>query len=80
MTTNQIAGAVSGQPFDRMLSVKEVAEVFSISVREVWRKVDRGDLPRPVKVGRLCRWLGTEIHKVIERLKQQRDGGKGGAR
>jgi predicted DNA-binding transcriptional regulator AlpA len=62
-----------------MLSIKEVAEVFSISVREVWRKVDRGALPRPLKIGRLRRWLASEIQKVIELLKQQRDGGKGGA-
>ena len=64
---------------ERLIPVREVAGLFSISVREVWRKVDRGDLPRPVKVGRLCRWLAPEIQEVIELLKQQRDGRKGGA-
>lgn len=76
MLTNQNAGG--GQSFDRMVSVKEVAEVFSISVRTVWRRVDEAKLPKPVKDGRLTRWFNSEVQQVLEGLKQQRKGKEGG--
>jgi len=57
-----------------LLNVGEVARMLSISTREVWRRADSGDLPRPVRLGaRTRRWPRDEIEAVIERAKRQRE-------
>lgn len=56
-----------------LLSVAEVAEILSISTREVWRRADAGGLPRPIRLGaRTRRWLRPEIEAVIEKAKRER--------
>jgi len=60
----------------RLLNVGEVAAILSISTREVWRRVDSGELPRPIRLGaRTRRWFQDEIEAVIERAKLKRDAG-----
>lgn len=57
----------------RLLRVQEVARMLALSVREVWRRVDSGQLPKPVRLGgRIRRWLREEIEAVIERAVLQR--------
>ncbi len=57
-----------------LISVGEVAAMLSISTREVWRRSDSGELPRPVHLGtRTRRWIREEIEAIIERAKRQRD-------
>lgn len=58
----------------KLLTVSEVATILTISTREVWRRVDSGELPRPIRLGlRTRRWPREEIEAVIERAKRQRD-------
>jgi excisionase family DNA binding protein len=53
----------------KLLTTQEVAVCLSISTRTVWRKVARGDLPAPVRLGRrLPRWRAADIHRYIQRL------------
>lgn len=60
----------------RLLSVAEVARMLTISTREVWRRADSGELPRPVRLGRRTRrWPREEIEEVIERAKRARSRG-----
>ena len=42
-------------------SVGEVAEMLCCSERHVYRMSDSGQMPRPVKVGRLVRWRRDEV-------------------
>jgi len=57
----------------RLLSVEEVARYLTISTREVWRRADSGQLPRPLNLGgKIRRWLREEIEAIIERAKRQR--------
>lgn len=57
-----------------LLTVSQVANMLSISTREVWRRSDSGALPRPIRLGeRTRRWVREEIEAVIERAKRQRD-------
>jgi predicted DNA-binding transcriptional regulator AlpA len=63
-------GAVS----DRLLSLSQTAEVLSISGRTVWRLVADGQIPAPVRIGRVCRWCCSDISSYIEKLKMHRDG------
>lgn len=57
----------------RLLSVNEVARYLTISTREVWRRADSGQLPKPLHLGgKVRRWLREEIEAIIERAKRQR--------
>lgn len=38
------------------LDVHGVAEFYNISAKTVSRLVKAGDLPQPLRLGRLCRW------------------------
>lgn len=73
----RIPAAVGGVSMERkkLLTVQEVADLFSISVREVWRRADSGQLPKPLRLGeKLRRWVREEIDTVIERAMRQREG------
>ena len=39
-----------------MYSTDDLAQIFNCSSRHIRRLVFRGDLPNPVKLGRLSRW------------------------
>jgi len=49
----------------RFLDVAEVAKLLGCSQRHVFRQVDAGKMPRPVKLGRLNRWPIKEIEEWI---------------
>ncbi|SLN19833.1 Helix-turn-helix domain protein [Falsiruegeria litorea R37] len=38
------------------LSAADVADHLNVSRRTVWRVVERGDLPEPIRLGRIVRW------------------------
>jgi excisionase family DNA binding protein len=48
-----------------LLDVEQVAELLNCSVRHVYRLVDSGKMPRPVRLGTLCRWPHEAIEKWI---------------
>lgn len=57
----------------KLLTVKDVADLLAISTREVWRRADSGQLPKPLRLGgKLRRWLREEVEAVIEQAKRQR--------
>ena len=57
---------------ERLLSFKEVASRLGISVRAVYRLVDKGDLSPPVKVGGARRFPSIEIQAFIDNIKSKR--------
>ena len=44
-----------------LLDVKAVAQLLTCSVRHVYRLVDDGKMPRPVKLGALVRWRREDL-------------------
>jgi predicted DNA-binding transcriptional regulator AlpA len=58
---------------DPLIKLREVAKIISRSVREVWREIDRGKLPKPVP-GRPARLFVSDVVKYQERLRHERDG------
>lgn len=57
----------------QLLKVQDVASLLAISVREVWRRSDSGQLPKPLHLGgKIRRWLREEIETIIEKAKRQR--------
>ena len=57
---------------DRLIPLTAVAVVLGRSVREVWREISRGRLPRPVP-GRPARLFESDVRKYLERLREERD-------
>src|SRR5262245_41252021 len=52
--------ALAGTPDDATVGVGAVAVVLSCSERHLWRRVDAGRAPAPLRIGRLRRWrIGT---------------------
>ena len=49
----------------RMGDVKIVANLPDCSTRHVYRLSDAGKMPRPTKLGALCRWNLTEIEAWV---------------
>lgn len=62
-------GNISAKSFESaplMMTAEELAETLCISLRQVWRLKAKGDLPKPVTIGRNVRWRRTDILKWIE--------------
>jgi predicted DNA-binding transcriptional regulator AlpA len=55
--------------YDELLTARDVAELYSISIREVYRKASCGELPRPIKLGhRTTRWKASDIQAHLDSL------------
>jgi len=50
----------------KLLDAKGVAVLLDVSLRTIWNMRDSGRIPKPVKVGRLCRWRRAEIERWIK--------------
>ena len=57
---------------DRLMPLPEVAKAIGRSVREVWREISRGKLPRPVR-GRPARLFESDVRTYLHQLRQERD-------
>jgi excisionase family DNA binding protein len=57
---------------DPLLSLRQVAKLLGICVRSVRRAIDRGELPRPVRVGRAVRLFTSDVNTYLQRLREQR--------
>lgn len=57
---------------DRLMPLAEVAKTIGRSVREVWREISRGRLPRPVP-GRPARLFESDVKKYLQQLRLERD-------
>jgi predicted DNA-binding transcriptional regulator AlpA len=57
---------------DRLMPLTEVAKAIGRSVREVWREIGRGRLPRPVR-GRPARLFESDVRKYLDLLRQERN-------
>ncbi len=52
-----------------LLTAQQVAHRLSISVRTVWRMLERSELPQPIRYNRkLVRWRTRDIDQYVEAL------------
>lgn len=54
---------------EKLVSVKKVAEMMDVSVRQIWRLVAAGQFPSPVHVGHAARWRWSEVQGYLEGLR-----------
>lgn len=57
---------------DRLISLKEAAQILCLSLRAIYRLIANGELPKPVRIGRSSRLYESDLQKYLETLKQQR--------
>jgi excisionase family DNA binding protein len=55
-----------------LLSLSEAAAILGVCVRSVRRSIDRGELPKPVRVGRAVRMFKSDIDTYLQRLREKR--------
>lgn len=65
--------AAEANELDPLLTLREVSKIISQSVREVWREISRGKLPKPVP-GRPARLFKSDVTHYLEMLRDKRDG------
>jgi excisionase family DNA binding protein len=59
----QLAGSAVAS---EMLTIGKLAELLDCSERSIYRLLEAGDLPRPIKLGRLVRWWRKQIMAWLE--------------
>ena len=59
---------------ERLINITEVGEMLGRGRASIYRDLDAGVLPKPVRVGSSVRWPLSEIIAHIEALKAARDG------
>ena len=57
---------------DRVMRLPEIAQSLGVCARSVRRMIDRGELPRLVRVGRAVGLMQSDIKAFLERMRQQR--------
>ena len=48
-----------------LISDTGVAAILGMSKATIWRMVNRGELPKPAKIGQASRWSRKEIMKIV---------------
>ena len=48
------------------LDVKQVAQLLGLSRRSVYRLLDAGQIPKPLKLGSATRWRHKDIEQFVE--------------
>jgi predicted DNA-binding transcriptional regulator AlpA len=64
---------LNANQLDPLITLRDVAKVIGRSVREVWREINRGRLPKPVP-GRPARLFQSDVAKYLNHLRDERDG------
>jgi predicted DNA-binding transcriptional regulator AlpA len=49
-----------------LMSVERVAAFCDVSESHVWRQSDAGRMPKPIKVGRLKKWIRSELESWLD--------------
>jgi predicted DNA-binding transcriptional regulator AlpA len=58
---------------EKLISLKETAEMLDLSVRAVYRLIARGILPRPLKIGGATKFFESDLKRYFDSLKNKRD-------
>lgn len=61
-------------PQERLLTITEVGLMIGRGRASIYRDMEAGTLPKPIRVGSSIRWPISEINAYIEALKAERDG------
>ena len=63
---------MKNEPNERLVSLEEAGRMLAASKRTIHRLIASGELPRPLRVGKLSRLTVEDVEAFIEKLKGQR--------
>lgn len=50
---------------DRLVDIKTVCATLSRSRASIYRDIERGDFPKPIKRGHSSRWRVSDLNKIL---------------
>ncbi|MEP2890447.1 helix-turn-helix transcriptional regulator [Tateyamaria sp.] len=53
------------QPGDRLVDMKTVCAILCRSRASIYRDIERGDFPAPIKLGHSSRWRQSDLERII---------------
>lgn len=56
-----------------LLRDREVCKLLGCSRATLWRRVQDGTLPLPIKIGHMSRFVASEIFEAVEKAKSDRN-------
>lgn len=54
------------QPRDTLIDIKTVCATLCRSRASIYRDIERGDFPAPIKLGHSSRWRMSDLNKIID--------------
>jgi excisionase family DNA binding protein len=51
-----------------LLTVAEIAAELKLGTSTIWRRVSRGDFPKPIKIGGSTRWHRSDVEAFVQSL------------
>jgi prophage regulatory protein len=57
---------------DRLLDFQQLSDKVGMKRTAIYAAINAGSFPVPVKIGKLSRWVETEVDAWIDGLKRQR--------
>lgn len=54
------------------LKLKDILEMTKISRSEIYRKINLGEFPKPIKIGKMSRWVKSEVEAWMLMLAERR--------
>lgn len=61
---------------DPLLKAREVAEMLSISIPSLYRRMADGTIPPPIKLGTLSRWARSDILHAVDLARGRAHGAR----
>ncbi|WGE51329.1 helix-turn-helix domain-containing protein [Actinobacillus equuli subsp. haemolyticus] len=55
------------------LNISDLYEMLKMNRSTIYRQVQEGIFPAPVKIGKCSRWLYAEISEFLEKQQQKRE-------
>lgn len=53
-------------PQDGLLRARQIAQLFNIDPATLYRWIQRGDFPAPVRIGRASMWRGSTVKEWLD--------------
>jgi excisionase family DNA binding protein len=50
---------------ERLMKIDEVARYFSVNQRTIRRLWDRGEFPKPIRIGKMLRWREQALAEYV---------------
>lgn len=57
----------------RLLDVAQIRELVPVSRTTLWRWIEQGKFPRPLKIGGTNLWRNAEVRSWLRKLMRDRD-------